>query len=433
MAYEVIMPRVDMDMAEGKIAYWYVKNGDKVSKGQALFDIETDKATMEVEADTDGVVQGIHGEIGVMMPVGTVVAWLLAEGEALPASNEPADAPTLETQSKPVHMPQSEPSPTALSAETETHADASAPNKEAPLRATPLARSLARTQKIDIGQVQGSGPNGRVLARDLPTSSAPAAVRPLSNNGATLNAHWLTEGDGIPLVLLHGFGADHGSWKPFVAHIPGQPALALDLPNHGKSAVENIGSLQDLAQRVLQALEAHGVQNFHLLGHSLGGAVALALAKLVGTRLQSITLIAPAGLGPDINGDFIEGLCRAESEAALRPWMAELVSDAGVLTGSFVATAHKQLASPQKRQALRSMAHHLMPFGTQAESLRHVLEDLQAPAKVIWGSDDRIIPVRHGSNLPGQIGLHVLRGVGHLPYIERPQLVAQLVAQQMRH
>jgi len=433
MAYEVIMPRVDMDMAEGKIAYWYVKNGDKVSKGQPLFDIETDKATMEVEADTDGVVQGIHGEIGVMMPVGTVVAWLLAEGETLPTAAEASDAPGAHSDGKPVPSPEADPSPAAPVAEIATENDVSAPKNEALLRATPLARSIARTQQIDIGQIQGSGPNGRVLARDLPAASAPANGGTPSNNTATLNAQWLAEGKGTPLVLIHGFGADHGSWKPFVAHLSGQPALALDLPNHGKSALENIASLQDLAQRVLQTLDAHGVQNFHLLGHSLGGAVALALAQLTSVRLQSITLIAPAGLGPDVNGDFIEGLCRAESEAALRPWMAELVSDASLLTGSFVATAHKQLASPQKRQALRSMAHSLMPFGTQAESLRHVLEKLQVPAKVIWGGDDRIIPVRHGSNLPGQVGLHVLRGVGHLPYIERPQLVAQLVTQQMRH
>ena len=59
MASEVIMPRVDMDMEEGKIAIWYVKNGDTVTKGQPLFDIETDKATMEVEAHVSGVVQGL--------------------------------------------------------------------------------------------------------------------------------------------------------------------------------------------------------------------------------------------------------------------------------------------------------------------------------------------------------------------------------------
>jgi pimeloyl-ACP methyl ester carboxylesterase len=408
MASEIIMPRVDMDMAEGKIAYWYVKNGDTVTKGQPLFDIETDKATMEVEAHVDGTVQGICGEVGVMMPVGTVVAWLLAEGESLP---EEAAVP--------------EPSPAAPAPTTVTAHDTSAP-----LRATPLARSMARAQQIDLRHVAGSGPAGRIVAADL--QGAARSLEPSHVSGPLLHTQWLCEGAGAPLVLLHGFGADHGSFKPLAAHMPGQAALAIDLPGHGKSPAQTPRSLGDLAQRVLQTLDAMGISDFHLLGHSLGGGVALAVAQQAGSRIRSLTLLAPAGLGPDINGAFIEGLCRAESEASLRPWMAELVSDPQLLSGSFIATAHKQLASDQRRAALRSLAHSLMPQGTQAESLRHVLEQLKVPAKVIWGSDDRIIPARHGANLPGQVGLHLLRGVGHLPYVEQPQLVAQLVAEQLR-
>lgn len=431
MASEVIMPRVDMDMAEGKIAYWYVKNGDKVSKGQALFDIETDKATMEVEAHADGIVQVVRDEIGVMMPVGTVVAWLLAEGEALPvASDSPAPAGAGETAESAASTSEPETAAVPAAAPSETVASGAGAGADFALRATPLARSIARAEQIDLSQVKGSGPAGRVLARDLPASASQSHSQ---TNKTELHSNWLMEGAGVPLILLHGFGADHGSWKPFAAHIQGKPALAIDLPNHGKSATEPTESLAALASRVLQTLDAKGVINFHLLGHSLGGAVALVLAHQAPGRVKSVTLIAPAGLGPDINGAFIEGLCRAESEASLRPWMAELVSDPKLLSNSFIATAHKQLASAQKRGALRAMAHNLMPHGTQAESLRHVLEELRVPTKVIWGTDDRIIPIHHGSNLPGQIGLHVLRGVGHLPHIERPQLVAELVAQQMCH
>lgn len=64
MATEVIMPKVDMDMTEGKIAFWYVKNGDAVTKGQVIFEIETDKATMEVDAPVAGTIDGIQGAIG---------------------------------------------------------------------------------------------------------------------------------------------------------------------------------------------------------------------------------------------------------------------------------------------------------------------------------------------------------------------------------
>ena len=431
MASEVIMPRVDMDMAEGKIAYWYVKNGDVVSKGQALFDIETDKATMEVEAHADGIVQGVRAEVGVMMPVGTVVAWLLAEGESLPEGiadgGESGAGPAVtEASASAPKQGHASDSPQAVASSEP------AASTEQALRATPLARSIARSQHIDLRQIAGSGPNGRVVAADLGAASVTQST-PSTPSADVLHAHWLTEGQGIPLVLLHGFGADHGSWKPFAAHLKGRPALAVDLPNHGKSSTDSVNSLAELAARVLATLDAYGVDSFHLLGHSLGGGVALALLQQTEPRVKSVTLIAPAGLGPDINGAFIEGLCRAESEAALRPWMAELVSDPKLLSGSFIATAHQQLASASKRAALRAMAQNLMPQGTQAESVRHVLDRVQVPTKVIWGTDDRIIPTHHGFNLPGLVGLHLFRGVGHLPYVERPQLVAELVAQQMSH
>lgn len=430
MATEVIMPRVDMDMAEGKIAYWYVKNGDEVRKGQPLFDIETDKATMEVEAHADGIVQGIEGQIGEMMPVGTIVAWLLAAGEALPATvatvaaGSPADAATPAAEAS---VSSSSAAPADPSAAVTTAAATGAASTTETLRATPLARSLARQQQIDLSRVTGSGPHGRILADDLPQAGTAPAEQD------RLHRHWLLRGTGTPLVLLHGFGADHGSWKPFAAHLDDIPALAVDLPNHGKSATRAVESLRELAAAVLATLEQEQIGEFHLLGHSMGGAVALAVAELAPQRVKSLSLIAPAGLGPDINGAFIDGLCRAESEAALRPWMHELVSDTRLISHSFIATAHQQLAPVQRRQALRSMAHQLMPHGTQAESLRHVLADLRMPTKVIWGSEDRIIPAQHGQGLPGRVGLHLLRGIGHLPYIESPELVADLVTQQLQH
>ena len=84
MAEEVILPRVDMDMTEGKIAHWYVHNGDRVRRGQVIFEIETDKATMEIEATADGVLQGSDGATGVVLPVGHVVGWILQPGTMEP-------------------------------------------------------------------------------------------------------------------------------------------------------------------------------------------------------------------------------------------------------------------------------------------------------------------------------------------------------------
>ncbi len=81
MAVEVILPRVDMDMATGKITKWFVAEGEPVAKGQALFEIESDKAAMEIEAPAEGVLRGVTGRPGDEVPVGTVVGWIVAPGE----------------------------------------------------------------------------------------------------------------------------------------------------------------------------------------------------------------------------------------------------------------------------------------------------------------------------------------------------------------
>ena len=85
MATEVILPRVDMDMETGKFASWLVAEGASVKKGQALFEIETDKAAMEVDAPADGVLRGVTAVSGDVLPVGTVVGWIVAPGEVFAA------------------------------------------------------------------------------------------------------------------------------------------------------------------------------------------------------------------------------------------------------------------------------------------------------------------------------------------------------------
>ena len=225
MATEVILPRVDMDMAEGKIAHWYVKNGDAVAKGQVLFEIETDKATMEVDSPAAGRIAGVTGEIGVTMPVGQIVGWILAPGESAPEAATAGD--NAESVKVPVvSVAVAEPSvgmPEAVVSESISVASGHV------MRATPLARSLARERGIDLSRLSGSGPQGRIFGADVPNISH--RVR-----DTALHLHWWQRGSGAPLVLLHGFGADHASWRPLVQLLPPDvPLIGIDLPNHGKS------------------------------------------------------------------------------------------------------------------------------------------------------------------------------------------------------
>ena len=169
MPTEVIMPKVDMDMTHGTMAVWHIAEGEAVVKGAPLFDIETDKAAMEVEAPASGRLHAVTAKPGDRVAVGTVVALILAEGEA--ASAGPAPVPTAP------ELPAS-PSPSLASPQPATSSGV----VDGDLRATPLARRFAREAGIDLSLVTGSGPRGRIHKSDveaalqLRTVAAPTTV-----------------------------------------------------------------------------------------------------------------------------------------------------------------------------------------------------------------------------------------------------------------
>src|SRR5262245_23379009 len=153
MPLEVILPRVDMDMATGRISKWYVSEGEKVAKGAPIFEIETDKAAMEVEAPGSGVIRNITASEGIDIPVGTAVAFIYAEGESVTTPTGPAvakpDFPVVALKEAETPLA---PQPVAKSL----------PDIMSVPRATPLARRLAREQGVRLPVILGSGPRGRI-------------------------------------------------------------------------------------------------------------------------------------------------------------------------------------------------------------------------------------------------------------------------------
>jgi pyruvate dehydrogenase E2 component (dihydrolipoamide acetyltransferase) len=146
------MPALEMAQETGKLVSWLKKEGDKVSKGDLLLEIETDKAVMEVEATADGVLGGITGEVGTDIPVGQTIAWILKPGEEVPAEAKP----TTQAASPVTEAIQSsdESSPQSLSASSNA-------------RVSPKARRLAKENGIDLSSVRGSGDGGEILASDI--------------------------------------------------------------------------------------------------------------------------------------------------------------------------------------------------------------------------------------------------------------------------
>lgn len=162
MASEVIMPKVDMDMATGKISKWFFSEGDEVKKGDVLFEIETDKAAMEIDAQADGTLRNVTGREGIDIPVGSPVAWIVAAGEDVPDAAAP---PPAEAKAEPVAAPVDAPSAAPVAAKADSA-----------VRATPLARRLARDKGVDLAGLSGSGPHGRIVGADvLAAGAAPAA------------------------------------------------------------------------------------------------------------------------------------------------------------------------------------------------------------------------------------------------------------------
>jgi len=172
MAAEVKVPRLGQGMESGTIVKWLKSEGDAVKKGEPLYELDTDKVTQEVEAEAAGVLLKIavaEGEV----PVGTTIAFIGEQGESVPdvsangksAAEAAAEEPKTELPAEP---------------EPASEAPAPAPRKEGErIKASPLARRIARERGVDLASIGGTGPEGRIIAEDVErAASGPAAPRP---------------------------------------------------------------------------------------------------------------------------------------------------------------------------------------------------------------------------------------------------------------
>ena len=210
MAEPIIMPKYEMSQEIGTIVEWSKKEGDPVKKGETILVVETDKVTMDVECPATGIIAGIRGEPGESIPVTEIIGYVLKPGEALPESK----APEVEKQPPAVESKAAEATPVAKRMAEEAGIDVANIQGTGPggkvtktdvenalvedkalegeetgkLRATPAARRIARENEIDLNSVAGSGPRDRVQAADVLSAAAakPSAARGLRQAGETI-------------------------------------------------------------------------------------------------------------------------------------------------------------------------------------------------------------------------------------------------------
>lgn len=168
MATNIVMPQMGYDMREGTVVKWYKGEGEEVARGEVIADIETDKATVEFEAYTSGVLRRIIADEGVSIPVGELIAVIAGADEVLDeiptsSSDDPGDAvtPVATTSQKPNDIGET---------------TAPVPPQDTRLRASPIARRLAQEKNIDLAVVTGTGPGGRITEQDVLEFVSPVAT-----------------------------------------------------------------------------------------------------------------------------------------------------------------------------------------------------------------------------------------------------------------
>jgi pyruvate dehydrogenase E2 component (dihydrolipoamide acetyltransferase) len=174
------MPALEMAQETGKIVSWLKKEGEAISKGEPLLEVETDKAVVEVEATADGVLAAVKSQEGDVVPVGVTIAWIVAPGE-----KPPADAPTSVPSARKITEQVS-----IQSQGASTQARAQTAPVEERAQVSPKARRLAKEKGVDLSRVKGTGPDGTITSEDVlaAATAAPAAAAAPATASSTLSA-----------------------------------------------------------------------------------------------------------------------------------------------------------------------------------------------------------------------------------------------------
>ncbi|MGC9271419.1 acetoin dehydrogenase dihydrolipoyllysine-residue acetyltransferase subunit [Acidiphilium sp.] len=362
------MPKFGLAMTEGKIASWTVPEGAKIEVGQEIADIETTKITNGYESPVKGILRRRVAAEQQDLPVGALIA-IVADASV---SDSDIDGFIAEFEAE-----------FAINHTQERTEPASEPV---------------------IIEVDG------------------CAIRYLETG---------REHDGPPIVLIHGFGGDLNNWMFNQTGLAEDyRVIALDLPGHGGSS-KNVGAgdLETLSNLIIRLLAALEIPKAHLVGHSLGGAVALRMALDSPGRVASLSLISPTSLGEEIDAGFIAGFIEAGRRKQMQAILEKLFWNKSLVSRDMTDDVLKYKRIDGVTIALSTIATANFTNGRQKEILRGRLAGLSGfPVQIIWGDGDEILPVSHAQNLPAGISIHIIHDVGHMPQMEKATEVNRLIS-----
>jgi len=425
MIAELTLPRLGETMETGRVAAWLKQPGEAFRRGETLVEIESDKTMVEMPALADGVLAEIVVQAGEDADVGAVLCRYEDGREDAAPAPPPAASPASASPVAASPRPTAPASPLSLSlGTTEAPKQAAA----AGIRATPLARAVARQHGIVLAGLTGSGRRGRIEAADIHASrqATPAAtvLQASVPGGGVACRDWAADATHGPrIVLLHGLAGDVQSWAQLAAALmrAGRHVTAIDLPGHGDTSVE-AADVDTVAATVAAFLDGLGGEPIELVGHSLGGAVAARVARRASSRVRRLTLLAPVGLDRAIDVDFVRGIVRARTSGGLQHLLRRLVVRPATLTTAQLDA----LAAELSRGRLIDLADTTVDDGGQQVDITGDLRALAMPVRVVWGVQDRIIPWTQVSQAGSRTAVHLIQDAGHVPHWDQPAEVAAL-------
>ena len=351
----IVMPKWGLEMREGTVQDWLVKEGDRIAVGQAIVEVETDKISNAVEAADAGLLRRIVGQSGELLPVKSLLG-VMAEPEVGDADIE---------------------------------------------------AYIAAFEVPDAGaDAEDSGP----------------AFDSAEVDGIRVRFARRGPEQGVPVMFIHGFGGDLNNWLfNLDAVAERHPVIALDLPGHGSSDARLPGtSLPALAAFIARFLDHAGVQGqVHLVGHSMGGAIALQVALDAPERVASVALVSPAGLGQEINTGYTDGFVQAQSRRELKPVLEQLFADPALVSRQMVDDMLKYKRLDGIEPLLSELGTALFAEGRQSTVLAERLQALDKPLLVFWGEDDQVIPAAQAANAGPQAEVIRFPGTGHMAMLEK--------------
>ncbi len=366
--HSIVMPKWGLAMEEGTVTAWQIAEGAVIAKGQEIADIETSKIANVFESPVSGKVRRLVAPTGEALPVGALLAVV--------ADDKVGDG--------------------------EIEAYVTKFNEA--LKEQLAAKANEKKPEPEMVEIAGGG-----------------RIRYLKLGG----------GEGAPVVFIHGFGGDLNNWL-FNQEVLAEShtTYAIDLPGHGGSGKDvGAGDLGAMTAAVAGWMVAMKIDRAHLVGHSLGGAIALQLAATQPDKVASATLICPAGLGPDVSMEYINGFIETSRGKKLEPILQMLVANPALVTRDMIEDVLKFKRIDGVDAALKKMRDAIFPGGKQGVILRDAAGKVKAPIQIISGSQDRIVPAKHAEGLPGNVKVHSIANAGHMPHMEAASDVNRLIAE----